>query len=316
MSHPIGRLLRCLAQGRARAIPYEEKVRSRGPLYVNPIHYGQDGNDVLRRHLESSTPLMVARLGGAELRCLAFFLKVRTTANRPYPAKVRAAMFNNAGFFPANTANLDRFSEMLLSDMQGADVMGVCFNRYEAEIYNSRCPGAALVEFGCLEPFRYQPPWSSSLRGKTVLVIHPFAESIARQYHDCRRLLFEDPEVLPEFELKTIRAVQSSGNSKVEFANWFDAYDHLCRQIRNVEFDIALIGAGAYGLPLAAFVKRLGKQAIQLGGVTQILFGIKGHRWETVYADSTAKLFNEHWIRPSEEERPEGFLRVEGGAYW
>ena len=45
-------------------------------------------------------------------------------------------------------------------------------------------------------------------------------------------------------------------------------------------FDIAIIGCGAYGLPLAAKLKKEGRQAIHLAGVTQLMFGIKGKRWE------------------------------------
>ena len=317
----FGRLVRRIANRTSRpqatGTSYSEKIRLRGPLYANPIHYAQDGNDVVRQQLELNKPLLVARLGSTELSCIHFFLKNRATANRPYPAAIKAAMSNNSGFFPVNDAALDRFSEMFLAHVGSADIMGVWFNRYEGVVCNSRCPDAKLVEFGCLYPFYYHTPWTSHLRGKRVLVVHPFADSITRQYRERRQLLFKDPDVLPEFELKTIKAVQSIADSKVEFTTWFHAYDHMCLQIRNVEFDVAIIGAGAYGLPLASFVKAMGKQAIHLGGVTQILFGIKGRRWETgVYAETTGKFFNEYWIRPSDAERPEGYYKVDGGEYW
>ena len=51
-------------------------------------------------------------------------------------------------------------------------------------------------------------------------------------------------------------------------------------RIKDVDFDIALIGAGAYGLPLTLYCKSLGKMALQTGGATQTLFGIMGKRWE------------------------------------
>ena len=47
-----------------------------------------------------------------------------------------------------------------------------------------------------------------------------------------------------------------------------------------IDFDVAIIGCGAYGFPLAAKLKQAGKQAIHLAGATQLLFGIKGKRWE------------------------------------
>ena len=50
-------------------------------------------------------------------------------------------------------------------------------------------------------------------------------------------------------------------------------------EIDKCDYDVCLIGCGAYGFPLAAHVKHKGKQAIHLGGTLQLLFGIKGNRW-------------------------------------
>ena len=49
-------------------------------------------------------------------------------------------------------------------------------------------------------------------------------------------------------------------------------------RIGKIDFDVALLGCGAYGLPFAASIKRMGKKAVHLGVATQILFGIKGKR--------------------------------------
>lgn len=64
---------------------------------------------------------------------------------------------------------------------------------------------------------------------------------------------------------------------------------------------------------------QMGKKAIHLGGGTQLLFGIKGKRWEGRYhGDDTrfADLFNEYWTYPSENEKPQNAEKVEGGCYW
>jgi hypothetical protein len=89
----------------------------------------------------------------------------------------------------------------------------------------------------------------------------------------------------------------------------------MCSEITKADFDVAIIGAGAYGMPLANFVKMtMGKLAIHMGGATQILFGIKGKRWNDV--PKIKSMFNEHWINPSVAERPAGAEKVEGGSYW
>ena len=299
-------------------ITKEDMLRWRGPGYNKRILLGEEGHNRIAELISRNAPLMVARLGSAELACLRNYLEMKGRKKRGYSRKISSAMANNAGFFPVDDASLDTFSEMFLDHLKQIDIMGVWFNQYEDVICNTWCGDAELIDFDCLEPFRFADPWSSRLAGRKVLVVHPFVESIRKQYEEKRRLLFPSSDVLPEFELKTIRAVQSIGGSKVNFTTWFDAYDHMCDEMAKVDFDICIIGAGAYGLPLASFAKQLGKQAIHLGGVTQILFGIKGKRWERdpAYATTTARLFNEHWVRPLDVETPANKDRIEKGCYW
>ena len=55
-----------------------------------------------------------------------------------------------------------------------------------------------------------------------------------------------------------------------------------------------------------------GKKPYTWGGATQMLFGIKGKRWEDEYGE----FMNEHWIRPSKEETPINAMKIENGCYW
>lgn len=83
-------------------------------------------------------------------------------------------------------------------------------------------------------------------------------------------------------------------------------------KMKEVDFDIAIIGCGAYGMPLAVEAKRIGKQAVHMGGATQIFFGIKGARWDNTMKER----YNEYWIRPGENEQCNNQSIVEGGCYW
>jgi hypothetical protein len=312
----INRLLDTLHNLHIVTITKEDLIKWRGSGYRQKIIFGQEGHDLVANFISRNEPLLVARLGRTELSCLRFYLEKRGTKNKGYSRKIKSAMANNAGFFPANDTSLDAFAELYIQHLPNVDVMGVWFNPYEEVICDTYCPNAELVDLECLEPFRFTNPWSTALKGRKVLVVHPFADSIQKQFAEKRELLFPSSDVLPDFELKTLKSVQSIAGSYVEFATWFDAYRHMCDEIARIDFDICLIGAGAYGLPLAAFVKQLGRQAIHLGGVTQILFGIKGKRWEREYVDTTAKLFNEHWVRPLPSETPAHKNRVDKGCYW
>jgi len=94
----------------------------------------------------------------------------------------------------------------------------------------------------------------------------------------------------------------------------FEALDYMTNQIEKRSFDVALLGCGAYGFPLASRIKNMGKQAIHMGGALQILFGIRGGRWDS--HPIISKLYNENWVRPKLTERPQNFNQVENGCYW
>jgi hypothetical protein len=288
--------------------------------YGQAILFDEHGNRIVRETARRRDPFMVARLGFGELMCISYFLRWRRlrAAKLPYPQSVRRAMIVNAGVFPADDAHLDRFAAAFLAAVSQTDVMAVWLNRNEPRILETYCPTAQLVQLACLEPWHYSKPWSAELAEKVVLVVHPFAQSIESQYREHRQRLFPNPSVLPSFELKTLRAVQSIAGHSAGFTNWFDALAHMCDQISREQYDIAIIGAGAYGLPLAAFVKSQGRQAVHMGGATQILFGIKGRRWEVDpwHSSRVGGLFNESWVRPLPEETPERSDLIENGCYW
>jgi hypothetical protein len=285
----------------------------------------QDASDYIKERLIDNIPLMVSRLGATELKAIVRYYWNHYDNNKIsnyIKGEIRAFWWDKeenieglsvlSGFFPSTPENLDNFCKIMLEDVSEIDILGSWLtNEFVISDYLKRAKKVPLKD---LEPYYHKSPWSSALANKTVLVIHPFAKSIEAQYKN-RDLLFENKHVLPSFELKTIKAVQSiAGNKPEDFNTWFDALDFMKNQISNTKFDIAIIGCGAYGLPLAAHVKRMGKKAIHLGGQTQVMFGIKGKRWEDRIF--FLNMFNEHWIRPLPEETPQGHEEVENGCYW
>jgi hypothetical protein len=62
----------------------------------------------------------------------------------------------------------------------------------------------------------------------------------------------------------------------------------------------------------------MGKKGFHIGGVLQMMFGIIGKRWEssTQSNGKYLRLFNDHWIRPMNEEKPKYSNLVENDTYW
>jgi len=60
----------------------------------------------------------------------------------------------------------------------------------------------------------------------------------------------------------------------------------------------------------------LGKSAIYIGGGLQLLFGVKGKRWENHPVIGKIIKDNGNFISPSGDKILNNNNRVEGGCYW
>ena len=277
------------------------------------IYTGVEGDEIIKEQLEKDIPCLIARYGSVELATVREFK--RNKRNRKidvFSTHQRYSMTNNSGFFPVTNKALTRFACELIDVTTRIDILGCWFRPFEKEMCLNYLPAnAKLTNIDNICPILSNTPWTKILEAKKVLVIHPFTASIEKQYKK-RELLHNNKDLLPEFELITMKPVQTIGDNlaNYNYENWFDALNDMKQQIKTIDFDIALIGAGAYGIFLADYCKSLGKKAVHMGGATQLLFGIKGARWDN------CGFYNEYWVRPSEDEKPLGAEKVENGCYW
>lgn len=271
----------------------------------------EQGNNAVKELIESNQPFAAARFGATELSVLTEREAERLGKNAK---DTGSNLCDLSGFFPDEKQYIDRFVHMTLEEVSQIDLLGIWHNPGEEYIVDCYMAHTVVTHIEAMEPYVYENPWSKALKGKKVLVIHPFAESIERQYANHIKL-FQNPDILPVFELKTIRAVQTlAGEKDDRFETWFNALDFMKKKMDETDYDIAVIGCGAYGMPLAIHAKKRGKQAVHMGGATQILFGIKGHRWDDNPVIS--KFYNEYWIRPGQSEMIKRQDAVEDGCYW
>jgi hypothetical protein len=285
--------------------------------------------------LMSEKPCMIARFGGTESAAILNYIGVHQGSKKNIFEYIQGQeldwwwnrnrlqnMQQFSGFFPPTIDKVEQFCELMMEDMKELDILGswlVLERHLEKELKN-----IYFVQLLLLEPYYSKFPWTKALEGKNILVVHPFAELIEQQYKENRTKLFANIDILPEFNLRTIKAVQSLGGETNGFNDWFDALDWMKKEIDKCEYDICLLGCGAYGFPLAAYIKRQGKKAFHLGGALQLLFGIKGKRWEKpnygalwhVPSGYYLSLMNDYWIRPDDKFKPKNAKQVENGCYW
>ena len=277
-----------------------------------------EGNLLVKERVISGEPFLATKIGAVEKMVLLNHIAKNVNWDRSqskYHHVVRHHASNNAGITPSDDNTLDFFIQEYTNSLGNVDFIGSMESVEELAIMDKYCPSnATFSELRYLEPFYFEEPWSHPLEGKNVLVIHPFEKSIKQQYAN-REKLFKNPHTLPEFNLLTIKAEQTNGGGMAGGSPHFcEALKIMINKMNNIEYDIALIACGAYGLMLGNHAKQCGKQAVHIGGGLQILFGIKGARWDE--HPEISAMFNEYWCRPLEEEKTVNYQEIEDGTYW
>lgn len=281
---------------------------------------GTEAQELIYRKLQSGQPCMIGRIGASEIRTVEGTLH----KNDPWWKKLKWRLtLHQTGvaaeylkFFQSIDDNVndeffEKFADTVLDGIAQLDVFA-SWRWEETEVFpkDYQCD---IISLWDLEPFMFPNPWTRALKGRKVLVIQPFANNIQAQYAH-REKLFKNPDVLPEFQLQTYVPFFKGLRDNPGPKDWFGNLECMKKEIGELDFDVALIAAGPYGFPLAAHIKKMGRQAVVAGGVLQMFFGIKGARWDNVPAYNA--FYNEYWIRPGENCKPAGYTRIDGGCYW
>ena len=158
-------------------------------------------------------------------------------------------------------------------------------------------------------------PWTRALRGKRLLIISSFSESLEIQAKHQSKLYGID--LFPECTFRFVTAPQThAGNPARSFEKEMIRFRRIIAAEAE-HFDVALCACGGYGAPICNYIhSTLGKSAIYVGGVLQMYFGLVGRRWEREAPDVLAAYKNKYWARPSLQERPEGHDGLEKSCYW
>lgn len=274
----------------------------------------QAGNDRIAQLIHR--PGAAGKIGGTEIKLARVYLRRRDASGicDNFGHYARWAIVSS-GIYPSDSQTLSRFCRDYLATLEGIDLLAVWFSFGEAAARRGYAPQAELCSLTGLEPYLNERPWSAQLAGKRVVVVSPFEQSIRTQYQRREKVWRAKPDVLPEFHLRVVRCPQLAGLlDDFEYPDWFAALEALKSQLSAEPFDVAMIGAGAWSIPLVIHAKSLGAFGIHLGGAMQLMFGIMGGRWDS--NPRINALRNEFWVRPSAEERPKKFRLQENGAYW
>lgn len=277
--------------------------------YIGEYMELEAANEQLKAWIREGVPFAVTRNGMGETAMFVSLIQDSVWNSQTFVKHAMALSFDK------DRDLMQRYFEMILQMYRETDMLCAWFvvNMEEygiAKYYKNRF----LTSTSVVDLYAYDTCWIRELKGKRVLVISPFVDTMTEQYRK-RELLHKDPETLPEFTLLTVKAVwwYSQGRDP-RFQSWFEVLDYLYDECMKLEFDIALLSCGSFGSPLVVRLKQAGKQAVYMGGMLQLLFGIRGKRW-----DKIPGLYNEHWVSLPEETKFGNINTLDntqGGPYW
>lgn len=223
-------------------------------------------------------------------------------------------LYVDSGVFPVTRGEFKNFLTTYRASV--ADLDGICLwqddpflRHYEKVLAAELCPRARRITYLALTSRVLE-----ELAGLRWLVVSSFTKSMRIQSPKLAEIHRGKPWARrlqnQERAIEFLACPTFASLAPSPYQSWSDGLDRLTEAACRVEFDVALVGAGAWSLPLLSNLKKAGKKGIHLGGETQLVFGIKGRRWDH------EGIYNEAWVRPDPLETPAGFMKKENGCYW
>jgi hypothetical protein len=301
-----------------------EFERELGRPLIDKRHFVEDVGAAVR----DRRPYAAGKIGHSEHVLLMYPLLVEAETDprrlRAFEISLAPRALRHAGVFPPDPSFYRGFGEQLASDMRALDCLGLFDPGLSTELRIIQGHGfeGDLIEFTDQEPDRSIPAddtrcYLPSFREARVLLVCPFADLLATR---ADRETYE--EVWSKigkrwFEPASVESVTFPYGYDLETQRTYGTALNLLEEIDSrigaQEFDVALIGAGALGIPIAAAVKRQGGLGISLGGHLQVIFGVHGERWLSD-PEWRRNYINEFWIRVPEDRAPDMATTEEN--YW
>ncbi len=302
---------------------------------VEEIETTLEANAWLHDAFNKKRPFSYIRLGNTEAICICLLMN-----GKKVPRKIKPWLSINAGVFPdSNDFLRDSFLPLNLSAIYSADCLSFVPNQELAPLhtFSKLNLNAKLIDSNWISDplmlsymFNHYPsftPWTINLRNKKILFITPFIDSFNYQKGKID-LVWPEKSLNIILPGTTLSAIKSPFNPAISGEHqynsfgqraetWTDQLIILKEKISKIDFDVALIGAGAYGPSLAEFIKSCGKIGITTAGNTQLFFGVNMHRWSDLSIHK--ELINQHWLdKPFNSDIPRRQDKINKleRAYW
>ena len=284
--------------------------------------------EYVKQKVETNSRFIIPRIAGIEnnyaaLGAIVGQNKQISDQQKEFIKKTIHTMKNNAGIKISDVNNIIIYSKLYLDAFHQCDLyldwepwgdvvtyIQESYNFITLNFKRDRIWSFAMDVFHNI----YNTPWTLSLRGKKILIISCFVDSIKEKIDDREKIYGVD--LFPDCKFVFLKPPQTQGeNPSREFVEELKDFHRQIDEVIN-DFDVALVSCGGYGNLVCSYIYQQGKSAIYVGGVLQMYFGIYGERWVRERPDVLNFFMNKHWSRPKESEKPKNNQKIENNCYW
>ena len=282
----------------------------------------------LRYALDEKTGFSAGKLGYSEQAFLHFpelFESAKSYSSKlALTSWIRVHAHRQSGAFPKDSQFLKMFCEKFRSYVEYVDFLAIA-QGWESDDLHVAIRYSKKLNFLDLEPNRSSPYdrdncYLPLLEGKKLLIINSIGDILQER---ANKEMFEAVWAnirLPWFYPRNVTSVTFpfiyDESVQAKHIDVWEIYELILKQIDNSDYDIALIGAGCLGIPIAAHIKKQGRVGISLGAHLQVLFGVYGNRWARD-RDWRERYINDAWIRSPKERTPRNRSGLpDDASYW
>lgn len=285
--------------------------------------------DRLTKALAARQPFALSKVGFSEQALCVIPDRLASESEPARRRALEAALIahghRQGGLFPPQTREIVEFSAIMRDRLARHDGLAIAPGRWAPDTLRGIPERVAVAPLNSLDVrgVAADHPLQvllDGLAGADVLLVTSPAELL--------RTRANKPTFEAVWQRLGRRWFATRSVSSLTFPNTYDPLargpwrnsstllDWAVTQIEARAFDVALIGAGLYGAPLAAEIRDRGGIAVSLGSQLQLLFGVQGRRW-LGWEDFQRDIVNDNWISlPPDGVVTDPHLLPDGGAYW
>ena len=275
-----------------------------------------NSNEFIINLIKSNKPFFISRVGIGSETYSTYHYETTGTIGR------HETLDNNAGIYYRNEADIKRYNVYYSNALKNSDGLATWNDNVLVEqkyfIEKFKLP---KLNYQVIEPF-YQIekniiPWTHYLNDKKILIISPFIDSFIEQMDKQFKLFKRTNIFLPNQKFVYYKSLNTSAGNRIEgHSNWMNTYLQMIKEIKELDFDVALVSCGGYGLPICNYIKEhMKKSSIYVGGGLQLFFGVIGNRWLSD-PNWQQRIFESpsEFIRPKEIQKDSN--KVENSCYY